>query len=89
MAIGYRHELGSANIVFNGDDAIIAVVNPAVGVLIAVRRRGNRIGWLMIVIGLSLAVCSVAQAYSERRCGAGGYRPAGHRGPDRRARRRP
>jgi signal transduction histidine kinase len=66
MVITYHREVGSANTVFDGSSAMIAVVYPAVGLLIAVRRPGNRIGWLMITIGLSFALSCVAHAYTER-----------------------
>jgi signal transduction histidine kinase len=66
MVIAYQREIGTANTVFDSTSAVIAVVYPAVGLLIAVRRPGNRIGWLMITIGLSLALSCVAHAYTER-----------------------
>jgi signal transduction histidine kinase len=76
MAIGYHHQLGSANIIFNGDDALVAIVYPAVGALITRHDRANRIGWLMIAIGLSLGLCCVAQAYSERAPLTGPHAPS-------------
>jgi signal transduction histidine kinase len=66
MVIAFQREVGSANIVFDRSSAVIAVAYPAVGLLIAVRRRGNRIGWLMITIGLSFALSCTAHAYAER-----------------------
>ncbi len=66
MVIAYQRTVGAANTVFDGSSAVIAVVYPAVGLLIALRRRGNRIGWLMITIGLSFALSCVAHAYTER-----------------------
>jgi signal transduction histidine kinase len=66
MVIAYHREVGAANTVFDGSSAVIAVVYPAVGLLIAVRRSGNRIGWLMITIGLSFALSCVSHAYTER-----------------------
>ena len=66
MVLRYQRELGSANAIFDGSSAVVAVAYPAVGVLIAVRRSGNRIGWLMISIGLSFALSCVAHAYTER-----------------------
>ena len=66
LVIRYQRELGSANAIFDGSSALVAVAYPAVGLLIAVRRSGNRIGWLMISIGLSFALSCVAHAYTER-----------------------
>jgi len=66
MVIAYQREVGAANTVFDSTSAVIAIAYPAVGLLIAVRRPGNRIGWLMITIGLSLALSCVAHAYTER-----------------------
>jgi signal transduction histidine kinase len=66
MVIAYQREVGAVNTVFDSSSALIAVAYPAVGLLIAVRRPGNRIGWLMITIGLSLALSCVAHAYTER-----------------------
>ena len=76
MVIAYQREVGAANTVFDSTSAVIAVVYPAVGLLIAVRRRGNRIGWLMITIGLSLALSCVAHAYTERGPLTGPHAPA-------------
>ena len=66
MVIAYQRTVGAANTVFDGSSAVIAVVYPAVGLLIALRHRGNRIGWLMITIGLSFALSCAAHAYTER-----------------------
>ena len=73
--IFYQREVGAANTVFDGSSAVIAVVYPAVGLLITVRRRGNRIGWLMITIGLSFALSCVAHAYTERGPLTGAHAP--------------
>jgi signal transduction histidine kinase len=66
MVIAYHRELGQAHTIFDGSSALAAVAYPTVGVLIAVRRRGNRIGWLMIFIGLSFGLSCVVHAYTER-----------------------
>ena len=66
MVIAYQGAVGAANTLFDGSSAVIAVVYPAVGLLITLRRRDNRIGWLMITIGLSFALSCVAHAYTER-----------------------
>ena len=76
MVIAYQREVGAANTVFDASSAVIAVVYPAIGLLIAVRRPGNRIGWLMITIGLSLALSCVAHAYTERGPLTGPHAPA-------------
>jgi len=76
MVTAYQHEIGAVNTVFDSSSAVIAVVYPAVGLLIAVRRPGNRIGWLMITIGLSLALSCVAHAYTERGPLTGPHAPA-------------
>ena len=73
--IFYQREVGAANTVFDGSSAVIAVVYPAVGLLITVRRRGNRIGWLMITIGLSFALSCVAHAYTDRGPLTGAHAP--------------
>jgi signal transduction histidine kinase len=66
LAIAWRRQLGGSNITSDLGPALIAVVYPAVGVLIATRRRENPIGWLMIAIGLSLGITSAAHAYTAR-----------------------
>ena len=66
MVVAYHREVGSADTVFDASSALVAVAYPAVGVLIAVRGSGNRVGWLMIAIGLSFALSCVARAYTER-----------------------
>ena len=41
IVIAYQRKVGAANTVFDGSSAVIAVVYPAVGLLIALRRRAT------------------------------------------------
>ena len=67
MVIAYQRDIGSAHTAtLDATSALFAVAYPAVGALIVVRGGGNRIGWLMIAIGLSFALSCVAHAYTER-----------------------
>jgi signal transduction histidine kinase len=67
MAIVYQRDIGSAHTTtLDATSALFAVAYPAVGALIVVRGGGNRVGWLMIAIGLSFALSCVAHAYTER-----------------------
>ena len=66
MVIAYQRDIRSADTTLDATSALFAVAYPAVGALIVVRGGGNRIGWLMIAIGLSFALSCVAHAYTER-----------------------
>jgi signal transduction histidine kinase len=46
------------------DDAVNGIVYPVVGALILARRRGHRIGWLFVVIGLPMSTAIAAAQYS-------------------------
>ena len=66
MVIAYQRDIRSADTTLDATSALFAVAYPAVGALIVVRGGGNRIGWLMIAIGLSFALSCVTHAYTER-----------------------
>jgi hypothetical protein len=63
LAIGLApdHE----TLIFTGNSAFFALIYPTVGVVIASRQRDNAVGWLMLLIGLSFGLSSVAQIYAE------------------------
>src|SRR5215217_2389927 len=59
----------SDGIVLRAVDTVFAIVQvvvfSTVGALLMARRPGNRIGWILAIAGLAIAVTDVAGAYSE------------------------
>ena len=61
----HHRTLGSAELQFDGGSALFGVFYPVVGAFLVSRRKDNPVGWLLIVIGLSLAASAPVHAYSQ------------------------
>jgi signal transduction histidine kinase len=64
VAVSHREINTDLNIALNAHDAFTALVFPAVGALIASRRKENPIGWILLAIGLSAGASAVANVYA-------------------------
>jgi hypothetical protein len=83
MALAYvdRHLLSAGTTTWNFSDVLTDVIKlaiPVIGFVIASRRPGNRIGWLLLAAGLALGVNVFSQSYGLRALlAAPGSLPAG------------
>jgi len=83
MALAYvdRHLLLAGTTTWDFSDVLTDVIKlaiPVIGFVVASRRPGNRIGWLLLAAGLTLGVSVFTQAYGLRALlAAPGSLPAG------------
>ncbi|HYB18973.1 MAG TPA: histidine kinase [Streptosporangiaceae bacterium] len=83
MAVAYldRHLLSASMTTWDFSDVVTDVTKlaiPVIGFVIASRRPGNRIGWLILATGLALGVSVFSQSYGLRALlAAPGSLPAG------------
>lgn len=65
LEVRHHRALGTRELWFDGAISLFGLAFPAVGALLADRKPGNPIGWIMLTIGISFAASSVAHAYSQ------------------------
>jgi hypothetical protein len=77
LARGYTQPGRNGGAVFEAVIAIGLLTFPTVGLVIALRRPDNAIGWLFCAIGIPFALSSAAFAYTSYTLGAGASLPGG------------